>query len=239
VSQSHERFRWYNPAMSGIRLVVFDIAGTIIEDHGEVIGAFARALMENGIPFAEDELKRWKGASKREVIRHFVTQADPNTEVEEKVETAYRSFCSELERCYREKLVPIAGALETFRWFRDRGMLLATTTGFYREISDLVLNETGWRDLFAANISSSDVREGRPAPYLIFRAMEATGVQSVKQVVNVGDTPLDLQSGANAGVAGVVGVLTGSHGRELLEREPHTHVIESVAELPELITREF
>jgi len=204
-----------------------------------VIGAFARALMENGIPFAEDELKRWKGASKREVIRHFVTQADPKTEVEQKVETSYRSFRSELERCYREKLVPIAGALETFRWCRDRGMLLATTTGFYREISDLVLNETGWRDLFAANISSSDVREGRPAPYLIFRAMEATGVQSVKQVVNVGDTPLDLQSGANAGVAGVVGVLTGSHGRELLEREPHTHVIESVAELPELITREF
>src|SRR5215468_3618282 len=185
--QSHGRSRWYNPAMSGIKLVVFDIAGTIIEDHGEVIGAFARALMENGIPFTEDELKRWKGASKREVIRHFVTQADPNTEVEEKVETAYRSFRSELERCYREKLVPIAGALETFRWCRDRGMLLATTTGFYREISDLVLNETGWRDLFAANISSSDVRQGRPAPYLIFRAMEATGVHSVKQVMNVGD----------------------------------------------------
>ena len=225
--------------MSGIKLVVFDIAGTIIEDHGEVIRAFARALMENGIPFAEDDLKRWKGASKREVIRHFVTQADPRAEVEQKVEASYRSFRAELERCYREKLVPVAGARETFRWCRDRGMLLATTTGFYREISDLVLNETGWRDFFAANISSSDVREGRPAPYLIFRAMEATGVQSVKQVVNVGDTPLDLQSGANAGVAGVVGVLTGSHGRELLEREPHTHVIESVAELPELITREF
>jgi len=225
--------------MSGIKLVVFDIAGTIIEDHGEVIRAFARALMENGIPFAEDDLKRWKGASKREVIRHFVTQADPRAEVEQKVEASYRSFRAELERCYREKLVPVAGARETFRWCRDRGMLLATTTGFYREISDLVLNETGWRDFFAANISSSDVREGRPAPYLIFRAMEATGVKSVREVVNVGDTPLDLQSGSNAGVAGVVGVLTGSHGRELLEREPHTHVIKSVAELPELITRQF
>jgi phosphoglycolate phosphatase-like HAD superfamily hydrolase len=74
---------------------------------------------------------------------------------------------------------------------------------------------------------------------MIFRAMEATGVKNINEVINVGDTPLDLRSGANAGVAGVVGVLTGLHGRESLEREVHTHIINSVAELPALIAREF
>ena len=239
MRQSHGRYRWYNPAMSRIKLVVFDMAGTIIEDYGDVVRAFAKALTENGVPFVEDELKKWKGASKREVIRHFVSQTDPNAEIDAKVETSYRSFRAELERCYSEKLAPIGGALETFHWCRDRGILLATTTGFYREISDLILNQTGWREHFAANVSSSDVREGRPAPYMIFRAIEASGVKSVKEVINVGDTPLDLQSGSNAGVVGVIGVLTGSHGRESLEREPHTHIIASVAELPELIAREF
>ena len=225
--------------MSHVKLVVFDIAGTIIEDHGEVVRAFAKALMENGIPFADGELKKWIGASKCEVIRHFVQQADVQGDVEQKVEISYRRFRSELENCYTERIVPIAGAVETFRWCRDQNILLATTTGFYREISDLVLNQTGWRDYFAANISSSDVRQGRPAPYMIFRAMEATGVQNVKEVINVGDTPLDLQSGSNAGLAGVVGVLTGAHSRESLDREPHTHIIHSVVELPELIAREF
>lgn len=225
--------------MSRVRLVVFDIAGTIIEDRGEVVRAFAKALTENGIPFAEDELKKWKGASKREVIRHFVKRAGPREDFEPKVEASYRRFRSELERCYMERLVPIAGAVETFRWCRDHDISLATTTGFYREISELVLNQTGWRNFFAANVSSSDVRQGRPAPYMIFRAMEATGVQNVKEVVNVGDTPLDLQSGSNAGVAGVVGVLTGAHDRETLQREPHTHIISSIAELPELIEHEF
>jgi len=225
--------------MPSIKLVVFDMAGTIVEDRGDVVRAFANALVENGVPFVEDELKKWKGASKREVIRHFVLQANPKSDVERKVETSYRSFRAELERCYSERLAPVGGALETFRWCRERGILLATTTGFYREISDLILNQTGWQEYFAANITSSDVREGRPAPYMIFRAMEATGVKSVRQAINVGDTPLDLQSGSNAGVAGVVGVLTGSHGRESLGREPHTHIIKSVAELPELIAREF
>lgn len=51
-----------------IKLVVFDVAGTIIEDHGEVLSAFRLALQQSGIGFADT----WRGASKREVIRHFV-----------------------------------------------------------------------------------------------------------------------------------------------------------------------
>jgi len=225
--------------MSRIRLVVFDIAGTIIEDHGEVARAFTKALMENGIPFVEDELKRWKGASKREVIRNFVKQADSKGDIDQTVENSYRRFRSELEGFYSEKLEPIGGAVDTFRWCKDHNILLATTTGFYREISDLILRQTGWCDFFAANISSSDVPQGRPAPYMIFRAMEATGVQNVKEVVNVGDTPLDLQSGSNAGLAGVVGVLSGTHDRESLRGQPHTHIINSIADLPDLIANAF
>jgi phosphoglycolate phosphatase-like HAD superfamily hydrolase len=66
-----------------------------------------------------------------------------------------------------------------------------------------------------------------------------SGIEDVRHVVNVGDTPLDLQAGTNAGVRGVVGVLTGSHGAERLKHEPHTHLLPSVAELPSLIEREL
>ena len=225
--------------MPRIKLVIFDIAGTIIEDHGEVVRAFATALRENGITFAEDELLQWKGASKREVIRHFAERLDLKGDLNEKVESSYRTFRSELERCYSENLSPISGAADTFRWCKGQGILMATTTGFYREISELILRQTGWQNFFAANISSSDVRQGRPAPYMIFHAMEAAGIGNVNEVLNVGDTPLDLQSGANAGVAGVVGVLTGAHDRQMLDREPHTHIINSIAELPALIERFF
>jgi len=222
-----------------IRLVIFDIAGTIIEDHGEVVSAFASALKKNGIPFTENEIRRWMGASKREVIRHFAEQAGRNAGQKKLVETTYGCFGTELERLYAEHLNPIEGAAATFAWCRKHSIEIATTTGFYREISDLILERTGWRDLFAASISSSDVPQGRPAPFMIFRAMEATNVEDVRQVINVGDTPLDLQSGTNAGVRGVVGVLTGEHDRASLEREPHTHIIGSIAELPGLIERKF
>ena len=221
--------------MSRIKLVVFDIAGTIIEDHGEVVHAFASALRKNGIAVTENELKQWKGASKREVIRHFVGRGGSTDE--QLVETTYQSFRAELERAYDRELHPIAGAQETFAWCSENGILMATTTGFYSEISSLILERTGWRSLFAGKVSSDDVKRGRPAPYMIFRAMEQTGVMSVREVMNVGDTPLDLHAGKNAGAGAVVGVLTGAHSRAELEREPHTHIIESVAKLPELLSR--
>jgi phosphonatase-like hydrolase len=221
-----------------IQLVVFDIAGTIIEDRGEVVTAFARALQSSGIPFTHAELKEWKGASKRHVIRHFVERASLSR-AEEIVERAYAACRAELEDAYRNGIHPIPGAESTFAWCRERGIQLATTTGFYSEISNLILDQTGWRRFFAATISSSEVKRGRPAPFMIFRAMEIAETEGVHQVLNVGDTPLDLQAGSNAGVRGIVGVLTGSHTEDRLKQEPHTHLLPSVAELPALIERDF
>jgi phosphoglycolate phosphatase-like HAD superfamily hydrolase len=58
--------------MKSIKLIVFDVAGTIVEDHGEVMQSFRAALEMHAIDFAEAELQEWKGATKRDVIRHFV-----------------------------------------------------------------------------------------------------------------------------------------------------------------------
>lgn len=226
--------------MAAIKLVVFDIAGTIIEDQGEVVAAFSHALRKNAIPFKEGELKARMGAAKREVIRHFVEQqVAPKHVRDKKVEATYSSFRTELQMLYSEGIVPIENAATTFAWCQEHGIQIATTTGFDGEISKMILETLGWQDRFAANISSGDVGQGRPAPFMIFRAMEATGVQNVKEVINVGDTPLDLQAGGNAGVRGVVGVLTGTHDEPRLQREPHTHIISSVADLPALIEREY
>jgi phosphoglycolate phosphatase len=225
--------------MAGIKLVIFDIAGTIIQDHGEVVRAFSSALRQQGIPFTEEELRHWKGASKREVIRHFVQRYQPGLDAEGVVEATYHCFRNELEVTYKNRLHPIEGAAPTFAWCREHQIKLATTTGFYRELSTVILRTLRWHDLFHAIVSSSDVRQGRPAPFMIFHAMEMTGVLDVRQVISVGDTPLDLQAGNNAGLRGVIGVLTGEHDRNSLRSHPHTHIIDSVADLPRLIEREF
>ncbi len=46
-----------------------------------------------------------------------------------------------------------------------------------------------------------------------------------------------MLSGARSGAGLVAGVLTGAHDRGRLERSGATHVLGSVAELPDLIAR--
>ena len=224
--------------MQEIKLIVFDLAGTVIEDAGQVPAAFTAALRNHGIEITSDSIREMRGASKREVIQRFVERqpGGSKADVLAHTEKIYNSFRRTLAGLYEKDGVrEIAGATEVFTWLQQRGVRVALNTGFDRTITDLLLNSMQWNgDLINAVICGDDVAQGRPAPYLIFRAMEMSGVTSVHQVATVGDTVLDLQAGQNAGVRYNIGVLSGAHTKEQLEREPHTHLLSSVAELSAL-----
>jgi phosphonatase-like hydrolase len=215
-----------------IELVVFDIAGTLIEDNSEVADAFLEALRSNHVEVTEDEIKEWKGGSKRQVITHFVERQFGRCRNLPLIDRTYSEFRFRLEEKYTAgSIVKIAGAEETLGWLKERQIRIATTTGFYREVRDRILKELHWENAFDANVCSDDVPKGRPAPDMLQLAMKLTGITDAKRVVNIGDTPLDLQAGTSAGCGMVIGVLTGMHTRERLAREPHSHLIASVSEL--------
>lgn len=225
-------------------LVVFDMAGTTIEDAGQVPAAFQAALAAHGLAVTADELRAVRGASKREAIRQLVERQRPpataETDTRALADAIFTEFQASLSQLYRDDGIgTINGAADTFAWLRGRGIKVALNTGFDRMITGLILQTVGWRvgDMVDAVICGDDVRDGRPAPYLIYRAMEATDTRRVRAVVNVGDTALDLQAGDNAGVGLNIGVLSGAHGREQLAQAPHDHLLASVAALPCLLAR--
>ncbi len=224
-----------------ILLVVFDIAGTLMEDTGVLVQSFSRMFELSGIPASEEEIAVWRGAAKRDVIRHFVTKhlGQGCSQIEDKVNEAYLTFRQLLEENYRNEAInPVAGAEDTLDWLRKRNILIATNTGFYTEVRDIVLKRLGWDgSFFDCNVCSDDVPRGRPAPYMIFECMSRLGIFDVNRVIAIGDTPLDMQAGCNAGCRGVIGVLTGSHGIESLGMARHTHIIPSVASLPALLEK--
>lgn len=219
--------------MKDIALVVFDMAGTTIEDSGQVPEAFTIVLRKHGIEITEDALRGVRGASKRDAIRHFVA-LHHKTGIDALTDRIFNDFRDCLAQLFQAGGVkPVAGAADTFDWLRQQGIKIALNTGFDRLTTDLIIDSVNWKSGVAdAIICGDDVALGRPAPYLIFRSMEATGVTSVHQVMCVGDTVLDMQAGRNAGARCVVGVLSGAHTKEQLEKEPHTHLIASVADLP-------
>jgi len=219
--------------MRDLELVIFDMAGTTIEDHGQVPDAFTAALAEHGVNATREQVRGVRGASKREALLRLIPAGPAHAQ---RAEAAYASFRVHLARLYASEGVrAIPGATSAFHSLRDRGVRVALNTGFDRATTALLLSALGWGDgMVDAIVCGDDVTQGRPAPDLIFRAMEAVGVSNVQQVANIGDTTLDLEAGHNARVRWNIGVLSGAHDRQALESAPHTHLISSVAELPQL-----
>ena len=224
--------------MSSPALVIFDMAGTTIEDRGEVPTAFAATLSDHGIAITPDEITRVRGASKRQAIRDLLHQSATEAGRDDassrsRAEQIYTDFRRKLSAAYTAGGVrAVPGATSAFYNLRARGIKVALTTGFDRDIATLLLSSLDWtRNTVDAVVCGDDVANGRPAPDMIVLAMKLTAVTDPATVANVGDTTLDLESGARAGVKWNVGVLSGAHAREALEGAPHTQIIESVAAL--------
>lgn len=213
-------------------LVVCDLAGTTIYDRGEVPAAFEQALREAGLAFDAAEVSAWRGASKREVLSRLVARQDGGTRSVDRIYHRFRELL--LQRLAEAGPLSLPGVQETLARLKAERCRLAATTGFDRDVVETILAAVPWAGLLDAWVCGDDVAQGRPAPFMIFRAMERCGVLDVRRVAVVGDTRLDLEAAWNAGAGWRVGVLTGAHDRATLTAAPHTHLCDAITALPSL-----
>ncbi|UBU10241.1 phosphonatase-like hydrolase [Nonomuraea gerenzanensis] len=235
-----------------IELAVLDIAGTTVEEHGAVYLALEEAVRAAGGNPSAADIRRWMGADKREAITALLTSpptggAAPESRAagavggvpsDDTVDAAFADFRARLRAAYAARPpAPLPGVPEAIRALRAAGVKVALTTGFDREVTTALLAAIGWEHgVLDAVVCVDDVAAGRPAPYMIFRAMEATGVHEVGRVLTAGDTVRDLQAGTNAGARIVAGVLTGSQDAATLGAVRHTHLLPGVASIPGLLS---
>ncbi len=217
-----------------IRLVALDIAGTTVEEGGTVYRILAETARAHGGTPSDLDVRGWMGADKRDAIAALigVDRADPRA-----VE-AYTAFLTDLAKAYAaEPPAPLPGVPEALAALRVAGVRVALTTGFGRQIADPLLAAIGWdvSGVLDAVVCAEEVAAGRPAPHMIHRAMELTGVTDPVAVLAAGDTALDVRAGHAAGAGMVVGVLSGAQTAEELAAELPSVLLGSVAELPELL----
>jgi phosphonatase-like hydrolase len=221
-------------------LVVFDIAGTTVYD-GDAVGTCLRdALLHmTGVSYSRDEVNAVMGIAKPVAIRQLLEQRPGGPVNPKRVDEIHRDFQARMLTHYRTspEVKQVDGAAEVFRALRGQGVKVALDTGFGRPITDAVLARLGWAvpGVIDATVTVDEVAAGRPAPDMVRRAMQLTGVSDPRRVVKVGDTPSDLHEGTNAGCGMVVGVTSGSHTAGELLSHPHTLLMDSVRDLPEVL----
>jgi phosphonoacetaldehyde hydrolase len=203
-----------------IRLAIFDWAGTTV-DHGSQapLTPFVRVFAQRGVTITRDEARGPMGLHKRDHLRALLHEPSiarrwrerhDHEATEDDVEGLYREFVP----LQLEGIDAFAGLvpdlLDCVRVLRSRGIAIGATTGYFRAAAECVYRAAagqGYRPDHC--VCAEDVPAGRPAPWMVFRIMEALGVFPPAAVVKVGDTVPDIGEGLAAG-AWSVGVLRSS-----------------------------
>ncbi|ULQ57014.1 HAD hydrolase-like protein [Flavihumibacter rivuli] len=222
--------------MNSIQLVVFDMAGTTVTDKHEVEYCFALAARETGLEMTDEEILAVQGWGKRHVFETFWERqlGQRNEEWVLRVAQSYQRFTEVLEAHYHQnQVLPTEGCTELFTWLKDQGIAIALTTGFYRKVTNIILGKLGWLEgldsqhlgnantIIQASIASDEVAKGRPAPDMILKAMNTLGINDPKTVINIGDTPSDIESGKRANCLYSCCVSNGTHtAQQLLPHNP-------------------
>jgi phosphonatase-like hydrolase len=236
-----------------LQLVVFDMAGTTIRDQKEVETCFAQAAAQTGLNASTERILAVQGLAKRFVFELLWSEqlGSQAPELNQKVEHSYQVFKEILETHYRtQEVLPTEGCLELFAYLKRQGIKIALTTGFYRQVVNIILQRLGWdqgldaayqgneTSLIDLSIASDEVAAGRPSPLMIQKAMATFGITDSSLVINIGDTPSDLESGKRAGVALSLGLTNGTHTEAQLLPYPHDGLFSSLTAFHQFLVKE-
>jgi phosphonoacetaldehyde hydrolase len=213
----HER-----PAYTGpLRATILDWAGTIV-DYGSCApaGVFVEVFREHGVEITLAEARVPMGSEKRAHIAALLAEPDIALRWHHKHERPYEE--TDVDAIYADfipmqlETLPhyadlIPGTLEAVAEFRVRGLKIGTTTGYNREMLDLLLEEARHRGLEPdASVAADEVPEGRPAPWMALTAAMRMNTYPMESCVKVGDTVPDILEGLNAGMWTVAVARTGN-----------------------------
>jgi phosphonoacetaldehyde hydrolase len=254
--------------VNGVKLVVLDWAGTTV-DHGSVapLAAFVGAFAAHGVAITAAEARPPMGLAKRDHIRALLRvpeiarrwrQQHGRDWTEADAAGLYDCFVPlQLEMIDNHgRLVPhLLPAVEALR---RAGVRIGATTGYFRAAAERVYAAARAQGYVPdACVCAEEVPAGRPAPWMMFRLMEALDVYPPAAVVKVGDTVPDVAAGLAAGAWSVAVLRTGSEvgcteeewaalpedeqrrrleaaRRKLLAAGAHA-AIDTLAELPDVI----
>ncbi len=206
--------------MKRIKLAVFDWAGTTV-DYGCIapLAVFEKIFKDRKISLTREEILKPMGMGKRDHIETLLSTENASTQWEKQyhrtwtqkdVDEMFAVFNQELLDVLEQYCTPIDGVLETIQQLRNEGIFIGSTTGYTREMMDIVepkAKELGYAPDYV--VTSDMTGYGRPYPYMMFENMRNFQVFPPCCVIKVGDTATDMKEGKNAG-AWSVGIIKGS-----------------------------
>lgn len=218
-----------------MRLVIFDVDGTLIDSQHMIVAAMQQAFAAIGAeaPSRQQTLSI-VGLSLREAM-HALTGADDSTldQLTESYKAAFFQLRS--DPAHHEPLYPGAAAVLDALSERD-DVLLGIATGKSRRGVDRVLERFDLHGRFVT-IQTADDHPSKPHPSMIQTALAESGVEAARAVM-IGDTVFDMQMATAARVP-AIGVAWGYHDAAHLKPAGAETVSEDYPHLLSLLMAHF
>lgn len=193
-----------------MKLVIFDVDGTIVDSQHFIVEAMTRAFAGHGMEAPSRE--RMLSIVGLSLVPAFVELAPDGPA--ESLAQAYRSAWQDMRHDpnFADALYP--GAAEAIASLaRREDVMLGVATGKSLKGVHHLFDEQNWRDHFVT-VQTSDHHPSKPHPSMVLTALEETGV-APGDALMIGDTSYDMTMGRAAGVR-TLGVTWGYHTREKL-----------------------
>ena len=211
--------------MKRYKAVIFDLDGTLLDTLTDLAEGTNYALRVNGFPErTTDEIRRFVGNGARKLVERSV----PDSQAEAALEQVRQDFDVYYKVHCKDHTGPYPGIIEMLEELARRGYAL----GVVSNKPDFAVQELipeYFPGLFA---SVSGERTGvakKPAPDLIWEAMKELQATN-SDAIYVGDSEVDLEAAANAGIP-CISVAWGFKGREFLEEHKAEVIIEKPLEI--------
>lgn len=206
------------------RLLVFDWDGTLMDSIGTIVACTQATIRELELgELPEQTIRGTIGLGLRETID--ILSPGCGEEMYGQILECYRKHW---HATYRDMPLLFSGVGEMLRGLADEGYLLAVATGKSRRGLDYALDQTGLGTLFHAT-RTADEAFSKPHPQMLLDILDELGVEP-REAVMIGDTTYDLEMARSARTPSV-GVCSGGHFREELERLGPLACLDDVVEL--------
>ena len=199
--------------------ILWDLDGTLLDTLEDLVDAVNFALGEFGYPTRSvEEVRCFVGNGARRLIERAVPENGDVSAVFDTFRTYYNAHC-------QIKTKPYDGIMEALRKLGEKYPMAVVSNKPDSAVKHLCA--VYFPGLYARGESTDCPR--KPAPDMVFKAMEAIGVE---RCVYVGDSEVDVLTARNAGVP-CLSVLWGFRDRTEIEEAGGSHFCEHTEELVE------
>ncbi len=222
--------------MSDLKLVIFDVDGTLVDSQGDILASMRAAFESVGIaaPSRQDILSI-VGLSLPLAVAQLapgLTEAERDRMVDA-YKASYRGLRLAKGTPQSSPLYPnVREVLDALHAVPH--LLLGIATGKSRRGLDGLLDGHGLRPLFVTRQCADD-HPSKPHPAMLRAALDEAGV-SARDAVMLGDTSFDMDMAQAAGIRGI-GVSWGYHPVDRLAAA--STIIDDIRALPALLREEW